>query len=366
MTTDETPSSHKRRPRYRGTHPRNFNEKYKEHDPEKYAEDVRHIISRGQTPAGMHRPICVDEIITVLQPKPGDVMFDATLGYGGHSRELLSRILPGGKLYAVDVDPIELAKTEQRLRGEGYGADALVIRKMNFAGIAQLLPETPHGFNGICADLGVSSMQHDNPERGFSYKVDGPLDLRLNPNKARPASLLLRSLSVQELAALLAENADEPHAELIAKTICAAPVAITTTKALADAVKTALAGLPLQQTKLAEEVKKSCQRIFMALRIAVNDEFGALDRFLDVVPSCMKPGALIAILTFHSGEDRRVKKAFQSGLRNGIYRAVAPTPLRPSPQEQRDNPRSSSAKLRWAERSDEKKGTGAFFFENEL
>ena len=353
MTTNETPpASHKRRPRYRGTHPRNFSEKYKEHDPEKYTEDVNHIISRGQTPAGMHRPICVDEILSVLQPKPGDVLFDATLGYGGHSRELLLRIHPGGKLYAVDVDPIELAKTEQRLRGEGYGPDVLVIRKMNFAGIAQLLSEVPHGFDGICADLGMSSMQLDNPERGFSYKLDGPLDLRLNPNKARPASSLLKSLSVEELATLFTENADEPYAELIAKTIGAAPVAITTTKALADAVRRALAGLPLREPELAEEVKNSCQRTFMALRIAVNDEFGALNRFLEVVPWCLKPGAHVAILTFHSGEDRRVKKAFQRGLRNGIYRAVARTPLRPSPREQRDNPRSSSAKLRWADRSE--------------
>jgi 16S rRNA (cytosine1402-N4)-methyltransferase len=294
----------------------------------------------------------VDEIMAVLQPKPGDVLFDATLGYGGHARELLSRILPGGKLYAVDVDPIELVKTERRLRGEGYGADTLVIRKMNFAGIAQLLHEAPDGFDGICADLGMSSMQLDNPERGFSYKLDGPLDLRLNPNKARPASSLLQSLSVRELATLLTENADEPHAELIAKTIGAGPVAITTTRALADAVKGALAGLPLQRPELAEEVKKSCQRTFMALRIAVNDEFGALERFLNVAPWCLKPGARVAILTFHSGEDRRVKKAFQRGLRSGIYRTVAPTPLRPSPKEQRDNPRSSGAKLRWAERSE--------------
>jgi 16S rRNA (cytosine1402-N4)-methyltransferase len=352
MTIGKTqPSSHKRRPRYRGAYPRNFGEKYKEHDPEKYIEDVHHIIARGQTPAGMHRSICVDEIMTVLQPKPGDVMFDATLGYGGHTRELLLRIHPGGKVYAVDVDPIELAKTEQRLRGEGYSADTLVIRKMNFAGVAQLLSEAPNGFDGICADLGMSSMQLDNPERGFSYKLDGPLDLRLNPSKGKPASSLLQSLSVQGLAALFTENADEPHAELIAKTIGAAPVAITSTKALADAVQRALA-LSLRGTKLAREVKKSCQRTFMALRIAVNDEFGALDRFLDVAPCCMKPGARIAILTFHSGEDRRVKKAFQRGLRSGVYRAVAPTPLRPSPKEQRENPRSSCAKLRWAERSD--------------
>ena len=353
MTSDDMPPTpHKRRPRYRGTHPRSFHEKYKELAPDKYTGDVEHIISRGQTPAGMHRPICVDEVLSVLQPKPGAVMFDATLGYGGHSRELLKRILPGGRLYAVDVDPIEMAKTEQRLRSVGYGPEALIVRKMNFAGIGQLLGEVPGGFDGICADLGVSSMQLDNPERGFSYKLDGPLDLRLNPGKGKPASLLLQSVSVKELASLLTGNADEPHAMLIAKTICAAPGAVTTTKALAAAVAQALAGLPLQKQEMADEVKKTCQRTFMALRIAVNDEFGALDRLLDMLPWCLKPGARAAILTFHSGEDRRVKKAFQSGLRCGIYRAVAPTPLRPSPKEQRENPRSSCAKLRWAERSE--------------
>jgi 16S rRNA (cytosine1402-N4)-methyltransferase len=353
MTTDETPPSpHKRRPRYKGTHPRSFREKYKELAPEKYTDDVQHIISRGQTPAGMHRPICVDEILTILQPEPGDIMFDATLGYGGHSRELLSRILPGGKLYAVDVDPIEMAKTEARLRSEGYGPGALIIRKMNFAGIGQLLGELPGGFDGICADLGVSSMQLDNPDRGFSYKLDGPLDLRLNPGKGKPASALLQSLSVGELTSVLAENADEPHAAFIAKAICTSPESITTTKALADTVGRALGGLPLQKHELAEEVKKSCQRTFMALRIAVNDEFGALDRFLDLLPWCLKPGARAAILTFHSGEDRRVKKAFKAGLHSGMYREIAPTPLRPSAKEQRENPRSSCAKLRWAKRSD--------------
>lgn len=353
MTTDETPPvPHKRRPRYRGTHPRGFHEKYKELAPEKYTDDVRHILARGQTPAGMHRPICVNELLSVLQPKPGYIMFDATLGYGGHAREVLARILPGGRLYAVDVDPIELAKTGGRLRDEGYGDEALVVRRMNFAGIAHLLGEVPGGFDGVYADLGVSSMQIDNPDRGFSYKQNGPLDLRLNPHKGVPASSLLASMSVAELTDVLTDNADEPHAACIAKMIGTQGTAITTTKELADAVGRALSGLHLPKDILADEVKKSCQRTFMALRIAVNDEFGALDRFLDLLPWCCKAGARIAILTFHSGEDRRVKKAFQNGRRSGIYREIARRPLRPTPEELRENPRSTCAKLRWAERSE--------------
>lgn len=349
MSTNEpAPDSvRKRRPRYRGTHPQRFHEKYKELNPEKYFADVNHVLGRGQTPAGMHRPVCVDEILSILLPKPGDIMFDATLGYGGHTRELLKRIVPGGKLYATDVDPVELKKTESRLRSEGFSYEQLVIRKMNFAGIGQLLADVPAGFDGICADLGVSSMQLDNPERGFSYKTDGPLDLRLNPEKGVPASAFLKTVKPEQLTAILTENADEPYADEIARHLCSLSSGFSTTRELSTAIATALSGVQLS----IDDVKKSQQRTFMALRIAVNDEFGVLDRFLDVLPWCLRSGRKVAILTFHSGEDRRVKKAFQHGLKSGVYSAVAPTPLRPTPEERRANPRSICAKLRWAERS---------------
>jgi len=353
--TEEAPKPHKRRVRYSGKHPRSFDQKYKELDPAKYAAQIEHIIAKGLTPAGTHRPICVEEILKILDPKPGETAFDATLGYGGHTRRLLPRLLPGGRLFAVDVDTVELPKTEARLRAEGFGPEALVIRKMNYAGILGLLGEAGGGFDCVLADLGVSSMQLDNPERGFTFKADGPLDLRLNPERGRPASEFLKAVSAEKLAALLAENADEPHAGVIAAAIKNCPVPPATTAGLAAVVS---AGLKAAQGKLTEEeVKKSLQRVFMALRIEVNDEFSALDRFLQALPWCLKPGGRAAILTFHSGEDRRVKKAFAKGEAGGIYSGVAPTPARPSPAERRSNPRSACAKLRWAVRSDKPAGS---------
>jgi 16S rRNA (cytosine1402-N4)-methyltransferase len=347
-----SPRPHKRRVRYKGTHPRHFHEKYKELDPQRYADDVEHVIARGQTPAGMHRPICVDEILTLLHPQPGECCMDATLGFGGHTQAILPKLLPGGRMYAVDVDGHELPRTEARLRACGYGMDVLIIRKMNFAGIGQLCSEMGVKFDCILADLGVSSMQLDTPERGFSYKIDGPLDLRLNPSKGSPASKLFPSLSVAELTKIFAENADEPHAEIIAREICRSDVRITSTGQLSDAIARAMNSLPMDKNKLVAEIKKSCQRCFMALRIAVNDEFGVLDRFLELLPWCLKTGGRVALLSFHSGEDRRVKKSFQKFNRCGIYSQIAPDPIRPSAAEQRSNPRSTSAKLRWAIRSE--------------
>ncbi|WP_243317231.1 16S rRNA (cytosine(1402)-N(4))-methyltransferase RsmH [Geothrix paludis] len=338
--TDQ-PSRPPRRPRYKGTHPRRFEEKYKELAPERYAEEQAKVAARGHTPAGTHRSIMVDEILRFLDPKPGEVALDATLGYGGHARELLTRLQPGGRLVGLDVDPLELPRTEARLRALGFGEDALIVRRTNFAGLAKVAAELGP-FDLVLADLGVSSMQIDNPARGFTWKADGPLDLRLNPQKGRPAADLLATLDAPALAELLAENADEPHAEILAPAI--AGLRIRTTRELADHVHAALPGQD------EDELKKVLQRTFQALRIAVNDEFGVLDRFLAQLPGALRPGGRVAILTFHSGEDRRVKKAFQLGLREGLYTEVAPEPLRASPEERRANPRSTSAKLRWAVR----------------
>ena len=340
--------THTRRKRYRGTHPRSFDEKYKELNPQHFSADIEKVIARGQTPAGMHRPICVSEILAILDPKPGETALDVTLGFGGHTRELIPRLLPGGKLFATDVDALELPRSTSRLRKLGYAEDVLVIRKMNFAGIAQLLPETDGGFDCILADFGVSSMQLDNPRRGFSYKNDGPLDLRLNPQRGSPASALLQTISGSELGELLNANADEPFAEPIARAIKASTLPITTTRQLAEVVKAALKELPEDKA-----MKKSLQRTFMALRIAVNDEFGVLNRFLDALPWCMKPGGRVAILSFHSGEDRRVEAAFSKAAEAGIFSSIAAKAMRPSQEEQRSNPRSSCAKLRWAIRADD-------------
>jgi len=341
----DAPSPRKRRARYQGTHPRHYQEKYKELDPAAHPEELRKVMDRGHTPAGTHRPICVQEILAILDPRPGEVGLDATLGFGGHAQAILPRLLPGGRLFGVDVDPLELPRTEARLRALGFGEEVLTVRRMNFAGLLGLLPEAGGGLDFVLADLGVSSMQIDNPSRGFTYKSDGPLDLRLNPNRGRPASALLQALGREDLEALLAENADEPQAAVLAQALHGQPIATTTQ--LARRVREALQGA-FHPDDAAAELRKCLQRTFQALRIAVNDEFKVLDQFLALLPAALKPGGRAAILTFHSGEDRRVKKAFQQGLRDGIYRDAAPDPIRPSPQERHDNPRSSSAKLRWA------------------
>lgn len=341
----------KRRPRYRGTHPRQFAEKYKEHDPDRFADDVAKVLASGKTPAGTHRPIMVREIMQVLAPQPGDIVVDCTLGYGGHARELLAAVQPGGRLLAVDADPIELPKTEARLRALGFPAESLVVRRSNFAGVAQFIAaESPEGADVLLADLGLSSMQIDDPARGFAFKTDGPLDMRMNPSRGESAAALLARIDRAKLATLLAENSDEPRAALLASAILSvqARQPLRTTRELAEVVRAAFARLPQTSDEHADD---AVRRVFQALRIAVNDEFGTLDMLLRNLPHCLKPGGRVAILTFHSGEDRRVKLAFKQGLRDGLYSSIADEIVRASPAEQRANPRSSSAKLRYAVRS---------------
>ena len=308
---------HKRRVRYKGTHPRSYREKYKELNPEKYQADVEKIVQSGKTPAGMHIPIMVEEILDVLQIQPGQTGYDATLGYGGHTRRMLEALQGQGHLYATDVDPIESEKTRKRL-----------------------------------ADLGVSSMQIDDPERGFTFKYDGPLDLRLDPTSGVPAAVRLRELDQEELTALLVENADEPYAAAIAKAVrkvFKSGGAIETTKQLAAVIESALSFLP--QAERREAVKKSCQRTFQALRIDVNSEFEVLYSFLEKLPDILKSGGRAAVLTFHSGEDRLVKQAFRQYQRQGIFSEVSQDVIRPSAQECYQNPRARATKLRWAVRA---------------
>ena len=345
---EDRQNPHKRRVRYSGTHPTRFSEKYKEHDPEKYRDVVEKVIRKGSTPAGMHLPICVEEILAILRIRPGQRGLDATLGYGGHSRRMLESLAGKGHLCALDVDAVEIAKTEARLRSLGYGPDILTVVRRNFADIDRTAEEFGP-FDFLLADLGVSSMQLDNPERGFSSKKEGPLDLRLNPLGGTPASQRLRELDRWELEGMLRENSDEPYAGAIAQTIASKlkkGQAIDTTTQLADAVAKALAALPQEERQ--EAVKKSCARVFQALRIDVNGEFEALDAFLQKLPEAMTVGGRIAILTFHSGEDRMVKKSFKELEKAGIYREAAKEPIRPCAEECARNARARSAKLRWA------------------
>ncbi len=351
MKMDHQEPVHKRRVRYKGTHPKNYKEKYKELQPDKYADTIAKVIRKGSTPAGMHIPICVQEILDFLQIRPGQTGLDATLGYGGHTQRMLQCLEGKGHLHALDVDPEESAKTEKRLRSLGYGEDILTVHLLNFARIDQVAKEAG-SFDFVLADLGVSSMQIDNPDRGFSYKIEGPLDLRMNQQKGISAAERLEEISREELAGMLVENADEPYAEEIAREIINRQKRggkICTTTRLREAVETALSFLPVAEQK--ETVKKSCQRTFQALRIDVNNEYEVLYEFLEKLPDVLRPGGRAAILTFHSGEDRLVKRSLKQFLKEGRYCEIAPDAVRPSAEERAGNSRARSAKLRWAIRS---------------
>ena len=342
----------KRRVRYAGKNPRRFAEKYKERDPLKYPDAVQKVLESGKTPAGTHRPICVAEILEMLAPRAGETAVDATLGYGGHAAELLPILLPGGRLIALDVDPLELPKAEARLRAGGIPDEALTVCHSNFAGLPRVLARLGvAGADMVLADLGCSSMQFDDPGRGFSFKHDGPLDLRMNPNKGQPASAWLARVDEARLARVLTENADEPQAAVIAHALVQARARrpIETTRALRDAVGGALQS-PAPGAQRVDEML-TLRRVFQALRIEINDEFSALETFLRFLPGCLNAGARVAVLAFHSGEDRRVKRAFLEGHRAGVYARIAEEVIRPSAEEQRANPRSASAKLRWAVRA---------------
>ncbi len=340
---------HKRRVRYSGTHPRSYKEKYKEHNPEKYADTIEKVIQKGGTPAGMHISIMVDEILDFLQIKPGQTGLDATLGYGGHTKAMLKCLNGEGHIYALDVDPIESAKTKERLAAQGFGEDILTVRLQNFADLDLVVKETGEKFDFILADLGVSSMQIDNPDRGFSYKVEGPLDLRMNPLKGVSAAQRLKEVTQEELEGMLIENADEPYAAEIAATVMKwfkNGKTIETTTHMKQVVEQALVYVPKAERD--EAVKKSCARTFQALRIDVNSEFEVLYTFLEKLPEVLAPNGRVAILTFHSGEDRLVKRSFKDLAAAGIYSDVSKDVIRPSAEECFRNSRAKSTKMRWA------------------
>jgi 16S rRNA (cytosine1402-N4)-methyltransferase len=247
-------------------------------------------------------------------------------------------------LLGLDADPIELPKTEARLRSLGYGPEVFSAHRSNFAGLPQVLAKAGlPGADLILADLGVSSMQIDDPLRGFSTKQAGPLDMRMNPARGQSAAAFLRAIDAAKLARLLEENSDEPHSERLAAAL--AGKSFATTLSLANAIRSELS------RHSEEAIDLTVRRVFQALRIAVNDEFSALDALLRHLPSCLNPAGRVAILTFHSGEDRRVKKSFASARDTGLYSQISDEVIRPSAAERNANPRSSSAKLRWARRS---------------
>lgn len=369
--TDEPPSAKsKRRPRYRGTHPRTFSEKYKEHDPARFPDERERVLDSGKTPAGSHVPVLLAEVLGALGPKPGDFAVDATVGYGGHASEILKRILPSGRLLALDVDTIELPRAQLRLTAlaaELGEPGAVRAVRRNYAGLRKLLEtegvDAAAGADVLLADLGVSSMQLDDPTRGFSWKHDVPLDLRMNPRRGLPAGELLLKMKKREIEDFLRKWGDEPEAagiaEALAATIDARGVDIPLlrnlslpllrTSDVAAAVESAYQG---RTDRHASEAKSSSlSRTFQAIRILVNDELTALAAFLRDLPFCLAPGGRAAILTFHSGEDRLVKKAFAAGFAEGVYAEVSRDVVRASPDERRANPRSQPAKLRRAVRA---------------
>ena len=337
-----------RRKRYGGTHPRRFDQRYKELAPEKYPEMVQHVRQGGRTPAGMHVPIMVAEVMQTLAPATGEVAADCTLGYGGHAEEFLKRIGPGGRLIGFDVDAEQLERTRRRL--EGFG-EAFKAVRANFAGLGKTLAaEGLDGYDILFADLGVSSMQVDDPARGFSYKHEGPLDMRMDSRLPRSAADLAASLSREELSRALLELADEEDHQAIADEIVRVrrERPVRTTGELVDAVFRAKRLSRRQWREQSEGRLHPAALTFQALRILVNDELGSLRQLLRLAPYCLRAGGRIGILSFHSGEDRLVKQAFRDGLRCGDYAQVADEVIRPTPQEVHSNPRSSSAKLRWA------------------
>ncbi|MBT9560540.1 MAG: 16S rRNA (cytosine(1402)-N(4))-methyltransferase RsmH [Myxococcales bacterium] len=349
MTDTPSPPRPPRRPRYAGTHPRRFGEKYKElqGDP----DAVARAIERGQTPAGQHRSIMLDEIVAFLAPEPGATLLDCTLGYGGHTEALARRVDPGGRVIALDLDRTEMARTLARLDGLPVKGHAT-----NFAGAAKVLElEGVSGVHGLLADLGVSSMQLDRPERGFSLKQNGPLDMRMDQTRGTPAADWLRERNPAALADVLLTLGEEPDAERVALAIAQAFRSPSPPRTTRDLVRVVLRAKGLDpKTKQSSAFQAHpAARTFQAIRMAVNRETDNLDALLRVLPALLRPGGRVALLTFHSGEEKRVRAALEKGLAAGVWATANLTGARATSDEIAQNPRARSARLFTAQRAAE-------------
>ncbi len=306
---------------------------------------------RKATPPGGHSPVLLAEVVAALDPRPGQVVVDCTLGYAGHAAELLRLVGPDGLLIATDLDPGNLDPARPKLDAVG---GLYALHHANFAGVpAVLAAEGAIQVDGLLADLGMSSMQVDDRGRGFSFMRDGPLDMRMDPTRGATAADLLNTLSAEELAAAFRDLGDEPAADAVAAAVVAARAAtpFARTGDLRAVVEAAAPvrlifgpGSPPERKQLLGPTT----RVFQALRILVNRELANLSQLLRVLPYVLKPGGTAAVISFHSGEDRLVKAAFRAGRRAGVYDATSGDPIRPTPEERQANPRSRSAKLRWA------------------
>lgn len=344
--------NHRRRIHYTGKYPKYFNEKYKELQPEKYSDTVDKVINKGSTPAGMHIPIMVREILDFFNIKPGMQGYDATLGYGGHSLEMLKRLNHFGKLVATDIDSIELNKTQARLKALGFTDSDFSAVLSNFSQIDQIAAKFGK-FDFVLADLGVSSMQIDNPERGFSYKNQGLLDLRMDSQNGITAAEFLKETSAYELQEILIRNSDEPLAKEIASAVSGIirkGKEITYTTDLCKIIDNVLQkkhkNLPQNEYIILK--KKTYSRVFQALRIEVNHEYDSLALFLTKLPEVLKQGGKVAVLSFHSGEDRLVKQAFKEYKAQGIFSEISENVICPLYDECNRNRRAHSTKMRWA------------------
>lgn len=349
-----------RRKRYSGTHPREFQQRYKELDPQRYPDEQEHVRAQGRTPAGTHVPVLVEEVLAAVRPAAGEIAADCTLGFGGHAEALLRRVGPSGRVVGFDVDREQLERTSARLRAAGCG-DSFLALHSNFAGLAKGLERLAQagtvvaGYDVVLADLGASSIQLDDPRRGFSYKHDGPLDMRMDARRPRSAADLLARLSAEELSEALRALADEPdHAAIAGEVVrrrSHAPLRTTLELArLVMDVKRA-AARHSRGARDDDDAPHPAARTFQALRILVNDELAALDELLRVAPAVLAPGGRLGVISFHSGEDRRVKHALRRGVEQGLWMEVCDDPVRPSAGELRANPRSRPARFRWAIRA---------------
>jgi len=296
-----------------------------------------------------HKPVLAAEVLDALRPKPGDLVVDCTVGLGGHARLLLERITPGGRLLASDFDPQNIERARSALQ-EVPGGN-FTIHHSNFAALPTLLMKDGiEKVDAILADLGVASPQIDDPARGFSYRKPGPLDMRMDPGRSESAAQLLARLSEREIRDALLELGDETDAPKIAELVVQRRRAqpIETTEALMALVCEAR-DFTLQRAAGAK--LHPAARTFQALRILVNREMPNLERLLTVAVDLLRPGGRIAIISFHSGEDRRVKQSFKEAARASLYSRISSEPVIATLAEQQSNPRSRSAKLRWAERS---------------
>lgn len=302
------------------------------------------------TPAGEHRPVLLEQVLEVLQPSAGQVVIDCTLGFGGHAVELLNRVGSTGKLIGLDLDPENLARVRPRLEATTF---PFAIHASNFAALPTILALEGVGqVDSVLADLGMSSMQVDEADRGFSYVRDGPLDMRMDRTRGRTAAQLLATIREEELAKALREFGDEPEADRIAALIVSA-ARRGEIQRTSDLSRLLLEGQKQWQLHPAPGKWNlhPAARTFQVLRILVNRELSNLERLLRVLPEVLRPGGRAAIISFHSGEDRLVKASFRDGLQCGVYQAIASEPLRARFAERTANPRSRSAKLRWAQRS---------------